>query len=60
MYSKGKNKNNKTSEKLNINKNDNFTKDLIFNDKGKIIKYIPKISTIFNEFILFQYIFKVV
>jgi len=50
LNSKEKNKNNKTSEKLTLNKNDIFMKDLILDDKGKIRKYIPRISILFNEF----------
>ena len=50
IFSKEKNKNNKTNGKLNLNKNDNLTKDLILDDKGKIRKYIPRISILFNEF----------
>jgi len=50
IYSKEKNKNNKTFEKLSLNKNDIFAKDLILDDKGKIRKYLPRISILFNEF----------
>ena len=50
LNSKEKNKNNKASEKLTLNKNDIFMKDLILDDKGKIRKYIPRISILFNEF----------
>ena len=47
---KNKNKNNKVSGKLNMNKNDNFKKDLILDDLEKIRKNIPRISILFNEF----------